>query len=99
VTFKIKKRIRDMTYQHLFPTAYMVFKITNTSSSIGDPVLSLMVESIHLYICQALAEPLRRQLYQAPVSKHLLASPILSGIRERIQGAEGVCRPIGGTTI
>jgi hypothetical protein len=27
--------------------------------------------SIHLCICQDLAEPLRRQLYQAPVSKHL----------------------------
>jgi hypothetical protein len=30
--------------------------------------------SIHFCISQALAEPLRRQLYQAPVSKHLLAS-------------------------
>jgi hypothetical protein len=29
--------------------------------------------SIHFCICQALAEPLRRQLYQAPVSKHMLA--------------------------
>jgi hypothetical protein len=36
-------------------------------------------ESIHLCICQVLAEPLRRQLYQAPVSKHLLASTIVSG--------------------
>jgi hypothetical protein len=26
--------------------------------------------SIHLCICQVLAEPLRRQLYQAPVSMH-----------------------------
>jgi hypothetical protein len=33
-----------------------------------------MVERIHFCICQALEEPLRRQLYQAPVSKHLLAS-------------------------
>jgi hypothetical protein len=30
--------------------------------------------SICLCICSALAEPLRRQLYQAPVSMHLLAS-------------------------
>jgi hypothetical protein len=30
--------------------------------------------SIHFCICQALAEPLRRQLYQASVSKLLLAS-------------------------
>jgi hypothetical protein len=35
--------------------------------------------NIHFCICQALAEPLRRQLYQAPVSKHLLASTIVSG--------------------
>jgi hypothetical protein len=35
--------------------------------------------SIHLCICQALAEPLRRQLYQAPISKLLLASTIVSG--------------------
>jgi hypothetical protein len=30
--------------------------------------------NIHLCICQVLAKPLRRQLYQAPVSKHLLVS-------------------------
>jgi hypothetical protein len=35
--------------------------------------------SICLCICQALAKPLRRQLYQAPVSKHFLASSIVSG--------------------
>jgi hypothetical protein len=33
-----------------------------------------MAVSIHLCICQALAEPLRRKLYQVPVSKLLLAS-------------------------
>jgi hypothetical protein len=38
-----------------------------------------MIVSIHVCICQALAESLRRQLYQAPVSKHLLASTIVSG--------------------
>jgi hypothetical protein len=37
-----------------------------------------MAVSIHFCICQALADPLRRQLYQAPVSKLLLASIILS---------------------
>ena len=37
-------------------------------------------ENIPLCIYQALAEPLRRQLYQAPVSKHLLASTIVSGL-------------------
>jgi hypothetical protein len=30
-------------------------------------------------ICQALAEPLRRQVYEAPVCEHLLASTIVSG--------------------
>jgi hypothetical protein len=34
--------------------------------------------SIHICIVQVLAEPLRRQLYQAPVSKHFLASAIVS---------------------
>jgi hypothetical protein len=43
-----------------------------------------MTVSIHFCICQALAEPLRRQLYQAPVSKHLLASTILSGFGDCI---------------
>jgi hypothetical protein len=38
-----------------------------------------LAESFCLCVCQALAEPLRRQLYQAPVSKHLLASTIVSG--------------------
>ena len=33
-------------------------------------------ESNHLCICQVLSEPLRRQLYQAPVSKHLLSPTI-----------------------
>jgi hypothetical protein len=37
-----------------------------------------MAVSIHFCICQALAEPLRRQLYQAPVRKLLLASAIVS---------------------
>jgi hypothetical protein len=39
-----------------------------------------MAVSIHFCICQALAEPLRRQLYQAPVSKLLLASAIGLGL-------------------
>jgi hypothetical protein len=44
-------------------------------------VLCLMddCESIHFCIGQALAEPLRRQLYRALVSKFLLASAIVSG--------------------
>ena len=38
-----------------------------------------LAESICLCICQALSEPLRRQPHQAPVSKHFLASTIVSG--------------------
>ena len=38
-----------------------------------------MAVNIHLCICQALAEPLRRQLYQVPVSMQLLKSMIESG--------------------
>jgi hypothetical protein len=38
-----------------------------------------MTVSIHFCICQALVEPHKRQLYQAPVSKHLLVSTIVSG--------------------
>ena len=36
-----------------------------------------LAENLHLCICQALAELLRRQLYQAPVRKHLLVSTIV----------------------
>jgi hypothetical protein len=43
-----------------------------------------LTEDIHLYICQVLLEHLRRQLYQAPVSKHLLASTIVSGFSDCI---------------
>lgn len=38
-----------------------------------------LAASIHICIAQDLAEPLRRQLYQAPVSKHFLASATVSG--------------------
>jgi hypothetical protein len=43
-----------------------------------------LAETIHLCICQALVEPLRRQLYQAFVSKHLLASIMVSGFGDCI---------------
>jgi hypothetical protein len=38
-----------------------------------------LASSVHICIGQDLAEPLRRQLYQAPVKKHFLASAIVSG--------------------
>jgi hypothetical protein len=46
--------------------------------------VQLMAVSIYFCICQALAEPLRRQLYLAPVREHLLASAIESGIGDCI---------------
>ena len=39
-----------------------------------------IIVSVHFCICQALTEPLRRQLYQGTVSKHLSASTIVSGL-------------------
>jgi hypothetical protein len=40
--------------------------------------------SIHFCICQALAEPIRRQLYQVSVSKHSLTSTVVSGFGDFI---------------
>ena len=54
-----------------------------SKSSIGVLVLSPMV-GICLCICQALAESLRRQLYQAPDSKNFLASAIVFRFGDRI---------------
>ena len=46
---------------------------------LGSPgSVQWLAVSIHICIGQALAEPLRGQPYQAPVSKHFLASTILS---------------------
>jgi hypothetical protein len=54
-----------------------------SNSSTGDPMFSQMVSCKHLSICfcicQALAGPLRKQLYQASFNKHFLASTIVSG--------------------
>jgi hypothetical protein len=43
-----------------------------------------MTVIIHIQIFQALVEPLRGQLYQAPVNKHLLASTIEFGFVDYI---------------
>jgi hypothetical protein len=59
------------------PSAPLVLSLT---PPLGTPCsVQWLAASICLYICQALAEPLRRQLYQAPFSKHFLASTIVSG--------------------
>jgi hypothetical protein len=47
---------------------------------LGNPCsVQWLAASIYLCICHILAESLRRQLYQAPVSKHFLGSIIVSG--------------------
>jgi len=59
--------------------------VLSLTPSLGTPIsVQWMAASIRLCICQALAEPLRRQLYQAPVSKHFLASAIFSGFGDCI---------------
>ena len=48
-------------------------------------MLRLIIDgSIRLCFCQALANTLRRQLYQASVSKHFLSSTIVSGFGDCI---------------
>jgi hypothetical protein len=59
------------------PSSPSVLHLTPPFGSLCS-VDSLAV-SIHICISQDLAEPLRRQLYQAPVSKHFVASTIVSG--------------------
>jgi hypothetical protein len=57
------------------PLALSVLSIT---SPLGTPCsVQWLAVNICLCTCQALAEPFRRQLYQVPVSKHLLASTIV----------------------
>ena len=46
--------------------------------SIGGPVFQPMIVSIHFCICQALAQPRKRQLYQVHINKILLAYAIVS---------------------
>jgi hypothetical protein len=58
------------------PSAPPVLSLTpplGTPCSVQWPAVS-----IHFGICQVLAEPLRRQLYQVPVSKNFLAFTIVS---------------------
>ena len=50
---------------------------------------------IRICIGPALAEPLRAQLYVAPVSKHFLASAIVSGFGvSRWDGGEGISKTL-----
>ena len=58
------------------PSAPSVLSLTPPLGSQG--CVQWLAWSIYLCICQALAEPLKRQLYQDPVTKHFLASTIVS---------------------
>ena len=64
------------------PSAPSVLSLTPPLGTLCS--VQWLAESIHFCICQALAEPLRRQLYQAPVSMHFLASTIVSGFGNSI---------------
>jgi hypothetical protein len=64
------------------PSAPSVFPLTPPLRSLHS--VQWLAASIFISICQALTEPLRRQLYQAPVSMHLVASTIVSGFGECI---------------
>ena len=64
------------------PSAPWVFSLAPLLGTLCS--IQWMVVNIHFCICQSLAEPLRRQPYQAPVSKHLLASIIMSGFDDCI---------------
>jgi hypothetical protein len=64
------------------PSAPSVLSLT---PPLGSPCsVQWLAASIHICIGQFLAEPLRRQLYQAPVSKYFLASAIVSGFGDCI---------------
>jgi hypothetical protein len=66
------------------PSAPSVLSLTPTlGTPLGTPCLvQWLTVSICLCICQALTEPLRRQLYQAAVSMYFLPSTIVSGFGE-----------------
>ena len=60
------------------------FSLFSNSSIKVPSSVQWLAESICLCICQSLADPLRRQPYQAPVSKHFMASAIVSGFGDCI---------------
>jgi hypothetical protein len=64
------------------PSALCILSLTPPLGTLCS--IQWLAESIHIYIFQALPEPLRRQLYQASISKHLLASTIMSEFGDNI---------------
>jgi hypothetical protein len=66
------------------PSPHSVLSLTPPLVTSGS--VQWLAESIHLCVSQVLAESFRRELYQAPVSKHFLASTIVSGFCDCIWG-------------
>jgi hypothetical protein len=59
--------------------------VLSRTSPLGTPCsVQWLAVSICIYICQALAEPLRRQLNQAAVGTYFLASSVVSGFGDSI---------------
>jgi hypothetical protein len=58
-----------------------------------------MTVSIHFCICQALAKPHRRQLYQGPFSKILLAYAIVSGFGGWLWDGPRVGQSLNGSSL
>ena len=75
------------------PSATSVLSLTSPLGTLY--LVQWLAVRICLCICQVLAEPLRRQLYQAPAIMHFLASIIVSGFGNRLwDGFPG--RPVTG---
>jgi hypothetical protein len=72
--------ITDLSMRLQMPSVPLALSlISPMETPLGTPCsVQSLAKSIHLCICQALVEPLRRQLYQASVSMHFLASTIVS---------------------
>jgi hypothetical protein len=71
-------------------------KVLALTSPLGSPrSVQCLAVCIRICIGPALAEPLRAQLYVAPVSKHFLASAIVSGFGvSRWDGGEGISKTL-----
>jgi len=71
--------------------------VRSLTPPLGSPCsVRWLATSIRICICQAVAKPLRRQLYQAPVSKHFLASAVVSGFGGCIQDGSPVGQSLDG---
>ena len=89
---------------HIVPPLRLQTPIASWVLSLDPPLGSLcsvhwLAVSIHFCICQALAEPLRGQLYQTPVSKHLLASTIVSGFSNCMWDGLQVWQSLNGLSL